>query len=409
MVGRLRGVPGFVAGVLVASVVGVGGFAVVRATSGSSSASSYVPVAPVRVLDTRSDLGLVEVTDGVAGTLKVTGSIPTATSSGVVNAVVVPAGATAVVLNVTAVNPTSGGYVSLRPGDATGAPTVSTLNVTAGGTFPNGATITVPTTGAHAGEIQVWYEAEYTTVGSTELLIDIAGYYELASTGAAGAKGDAGASSPTGFTERSVCGANGTTLCAVGVQGPGGGTIVYVDSTNEMPGYDYLEVAPTDASTGVVWSTTTAKCGTGATLNCQASLLSDAGTALGYFGLGTGRAATAAIIARHDAGGVAKAAYAAGVADAYTTVTTTATVSDWFLPSKDELNEVCKYASNTDQDDGADIVCSGQPLRDGLSAGYYWSSSENDLNSALVQRFATGDQEGGNKFNTLRVRPVRAF
>ena len=410
MVGRLRGVRGFVAGVLVASVIGAGGLAVVRATSGSSSASSYVPVTPVRVLDTRSDLGLVEVTDGVAGTLKVTGSIPTATSSGgVVNAVVVPAGATAVVLNVTAVNPTAGGYVSLRPGDATGLPTVSTLNVTAGGTFPNGATITVPTTGAHAGQIQVWYEAEYTTVGSTELLIDIAGYYELASTGAAGAKGDAGASSPTGFTERSVCGANGTTLCAVGVQGPGGGTIVYVDSTNEMPGYDYLEVAPTDASTGVVWSTTTAKCGTGANLNCQASLLSDAGTALGYFGLGTGRAATAAIIARHDAGGVAKAAYAAGVADAYTTVTTTATVSDWFLPSKDELNEVCKYASNTDQDDGADIVCSGQPLRDGFSAGYYWSSSELDLNSAWVQRFATGDQEGGNKFNTLRVRPVRAF
>ena len=92
----------------------------------------------------------------------------------------------------TAVNPTAGGFVSLRPGDATGAPTVSTLNVTAGGTFPNGATITVPTTGANAGEIQVWYEAEGTTVGSTELLIDIAGYYELASTGPTGPTGPKG-------------------------------------------------------------------------------------------------------------------------------------------------------------------------------------------------------------------------
>ena len=202
MAGRLRG---FVAGVLVASVVGVGGFAVVRATSGSSSASSFVPVSPVRVLDTRSDLGLVAVTDGVAGTLKVTGSIATATSNGVVNAVVVPAGATAVVLNVTAVNPTAGGYVSLRPGDATGAPTVSTLNVTAGGTFPNGATITIPTTGAHAGEIQVWYEAEYTTVGSTELLIDIAGYYELASSGPAGPKGDTGAPGSDGALAGLTC------------------------------------------------------------------------------------------------------------------------------------------------------------------------------------------------------------
>jgi hypothetical protein len=170
MSAHLRGVRGFVTGIVVASVLGAGGLAVVRATTGSSSASSFVPVAPVRVLDTRSDLGLVAVTDGVAGILKVTGSIPTATSTGIVNAVVVPAGATAVVLNVTAVNPTAGGYVSLRPGDATGSPTVSTLNVTAGGTFPNGATITVPTTGPHAGEIQVWYEAEYTTVGSTELV-----------------------------------------------------------------------------------------------------------------------------------------------------------------------------------------------------------------------------------------------
>ena len=189
---RFHTVRSFVSGIVVASVLGVGGFAVVRATSGSSSASSFVPVSPVRVLDTRSDLGLAAVRDGVAGTLKVTGSIPTATSNGVVNAVVVPAGATAVVLNVTAVNPTSGGYVSLRPGDATGAPTVSTLNVTAGGTFPNGATITIPTTGTHAGQIQVWYEAEYTTVGSTELLIDVAGYYELASTGPTGPTGSKG-------------------------------------------------------------------------------------------------------------------------------------------------------------------------------------------------------------------------
>jgi len=396
---------------LVGVVVGatVGGFAVVRATSGSSSASSFVPVSPVRVLDTRSDLGLAAVTDGFPGTLKVTGLIPTATSGGVVNAVVVPAGATAVVLNVTAVDPTAGGYVSLRPGDATGAPTVSTLNVTAGGTFPNGATITIPTTGAHAGEIQVWYEAEYTTVGSTELLIDIAGYYELASAGPAGPQGEtgaAGASSPTGFTARSVCGSNGTTPCAVGERGPGGGVIVYVDSTNEMPMYDYLEVAPADASTGVAWSTTTVHCGVVAATSCQASFLSDAGTALGYIGLGTGRAATAVIVARHTAGGVDKASYAAGVADAYTT----ATASDWFLPSRDELNEVCKYARNTGQAAGPDIVCAGGALRDGFStAGYYWSSSEIYYSIAWDQDFELNIQSASSKEKPHRVRPVRAF
>jgi hypothetical protein len=393
----------------------LGGFAVVRATSGSSSASSFVPVSPVRVLDTRSDLGLVAVTDGAAGTLKVTGSIPTATSSGVVNAVVVPAGATAVVLNVTAVNPTAGGYVSLRPGDATGAPTVSTLNVTAGGTFPNGATITIPTTGAYAGQIQVWYEAEYTTVGSTELLIDIAGYYELASTGPAGAKGDPGTAGTNGaagtpgadgssFMARSVCGSDGTTLCSVGEQGPGGGTVFYVDTEGRYSDFDYLEVAPADASTGAVWSTTTPHCGLSADTSCQSGFLTTSGEALNFLAIGTGREATSAIIARHDAGGVAKTDYAAGIADAYTTPT----ASDWFLPSRDELNEVCKYARNTGQAADPDRVCAGGVVGNGFSPASYWSSS--DVGEyAWFQRFILGNQNNDAKSSTDYVRPVRAF
>ena len=241
-------------------------------------------------------------------------------------------------------------------------------------------------------------------------------------TGAAGAKGDAGtagtngtngtngaagASSPTGFTARSVCGSNGTTLCAVGVQGPGGGTIVYVDSTNEMPMYDYLEVAPADASTSVLWSTTTAKCGSAAGTDCQTSFLSDAGTALGYIGLGMGRAATAAIVARHNAGAVAKTAYAAGVADAYTT----ATASDWFLPSRDELNEVCKYARNTGQAAGASTECTGgsAPTLRGFASVGYWSSSEGVANGAWGQYFGLGNQGLYNKAFAYSVRPVRAF
>lgn len=232
-------------------------------------------------------------------------------------------------------------------------------------------------------------------------------------TGATGVKGDigakgdtgaAGASSPTGFTARSVCGANGTTLCAIGVQGPGGGVIVYVDSTNEMPGYDYLEVAPDDASTGVIWSTTVAKCGTAAGTDCQNALVSDAGTALGYVALGMGRAATAAIVARHNADSVIRTSYAAGVADLYTT----STASDWFLPSKDELNEVCKYARNTGQAAGANTVCSGGTKRSGFATSN-WSSSEYGTMDARYQNFNDGGQYVTGKANTPAVRPVRAF
>lgn len=234
--------------------------------------------------------------------------------------------------------------------------------------------------------------------------------------GAAGTKGDKGdagaaaASSPTGFTARSVCGSEGTTLCAVGVQGPGRGTIIYVDSTNEIAGYDYLEVAPTDgvfgstAATGV-WSTPTTMCGAVMPFtDCQNSAVFGSGEALNYLGLGTGRAATAAIVARHDAGAVAKNLYAAGVADAYTT----ATASDWFLPSRDELNEVCKYERNTGQTAGASIVCAGRPGQSGSSATY-WSSSEVPTGDAMTQAFFSGGQVANIKTTMLYVRPVRSF
>jgi hypothetical protein len=189
------------------------------------------------------------------------------------------------------------------------------------------------------------------------------------------------------------------------VQGPGGGTVFYVDTEGKYGNFDYLEVAPANASTGVAWSTTTAKCGLTETTDCQQAYLTTSGEALNYVAIGTGRAATAAIIARHDAGGVLKTAYAAGVADVYTT----ATASDWFLPSKDELNEVCKYARNTGQAAGAGTRCSGGTLRSGFSPVGYWSSSGSDDNGAWYQGFNVGDQASIGKAGMAYVRPVRAF
>jgi hypothetical protein len=145
----------------------------VQASVSSGDRAVYVPITPVRVLDTRSDVGVATIQDATPALLTVTGSI--ATTTGQQN--VVPVGASSVVINVTAINPTSDGFVSLRPGDATGAPAVSTLNVTVGGTFPNGATITLPTTGGSSGQIQIWYEAYAATGGTTDLLIDVVGYY----------------------------------------------------------------------------------------------------------------------------------------------------------------------------------------------------------------------------------------
>jgi hypothetical protein len=224
--------------------------------------------------------------------------------------------------------------------------------------------------------------------------------------GAAGAKGDTGAAGSS-FTARSVCGLDGMTLCAVGVQGPGGGKVFYVDTEGRYSEFDYLEVASEDASTSAVWSTTTPKCGTAALLtSCTVTFVSTSGEALNLQAIGTGRAATAAIIARHDAGTpIDKNDYAAGIADGYTTTT----ASDWFLPSKDELNEVCKYAANTGQAAGASTVCSGGTLRSGFAPNAYFSSSEFGPDRALAREFTYGTSYALEKSTTFYVRPVRAF
>jgi hypothetical protein len=71
----------------------------------------------------------------------------------------VPAGATGVLLNVTVVAPQQQGFVSVRPGDATGAPSTSSLNFEAGASCPNAVQVGLPTTGRNAGKIDITYDA----------------------------------------------------------------------------------------------------------------------------------------------------------------------------------------------------------------------------------------------------------
>ena len=85
---------------------------------------------------------------------------------------VVPADATGVIVNVTIVNPSAPGFLSLRPTGATGAPATSTVNFSAAGAIvPNSATVALGT----GGSIQIWVEIAG-SVGSADVLIDIVGY-----------------------------------------------------------------------------------------------------------------------------------------------------------------------------------------------------------------------------------------
>ena len=66
---------------------------------------------------------------------------------------------------------------------------------------------------------------------------------------------------------------------------------------------------------------------------------------------------------------------------------------DWFLPNKEQLNQLYIHRS----------------ALGGILNTYYWSSSESDAGKAWAQDFSNGQQLDGNKTNTSRVRAVRSF
>ena len=137
--------------------------------------STIVAVTPERILDTRdpNNLGLAgPFVSPVGQKLQVTGSIPTATGT----KTVVPAGATGVLLNVTSVGSTANGFISVRPGDATGTPSTSSLNVNAGVIVPNSVQVAMPTAGANAGKIDITWDAFGVAGPTTDILIDVVGY-----------------------------------------------------------------------------------------------------------------------------------------------------------------------------------------------------------------------------------------
>lgn len=172
-------------GAAVAVTLGAGGLYSVRA---ATAPSSFVAIAPVRVLDTRLPAMGPALISAEPRLLDVTGTIPTVGADGstLTNAQAVPNGATAIVANVTAVGPTTPGFVAVRPGTAKGQPTTSNINLTAAGVIvPNSVTVEIPTSGATAGRIQLWFQGTGPTA-TTAVLVDIVGYYVAGPSGPRG-------------------------------------------------------------------------------------------------------------------------------------------------------------------------------------------------------------------------------
>ncbi|MFN0028296.1 MAG: hypothetical protein ACKV2O_14105 [Acidimicrobiales bacterium] len=130
--------------------------------------SEFVSMSPVRLFDTRfsTQMGPAATRD-----IDVTKNLETDPST-------VPSTATAVVLNITAINPSVATFLSLYPTGTT-RPGVSNINPAAGVTVANLATVKVGT----AGQVTLYNE-----VGNTHVAVDVVGYYVPDNSAAGGGR-----------------------------------------------------------------------------------------------------------------------------------------------------------------------------------------------------------------------------
>lgn len=153
--------------------------------------------------------------------------------------------------------------------------------------------------------------------------------------------------------------------------GPAGGYIFY-DRGYYSYGWRYLEAAPVD-QTSRAWGT----------YNYTVS---------GADGIeiGTGQQNTLDIIA-----GDVLLDKAADECANYSIVNGGIIYNDWFLPSKNELNLMYE-----------NLKVAGVG---GFAVYFYWSSSEGNAEFVWGQFFGNGNQFSNFKFDTFRVRAIRAF
>jgi len=171
----------------------------------------------------------------------------------------------------------------------------------------------------------------------------------------------------------------------IGSTGPGGGIVFYYNAagftmTDNGQVCHYLEAAPNDMPSSLKWATG------------SVSLVSTGTT------IGAGRKNTALILDNINDAHAAKACkdYTGGGK------------TDWFLPSKDELNELYKNRSVVgNMDEGT-----GDWYHD--SFVMYWSSSQAWSESIVwVQNFVNGNQisnaNSAHTYDPYLVRAIRAF
>ena len=153
-----------------------------------------------------------------------------------------------------------------------------------------------------------------------------------------------------------------------------GGVIFYLDGTGEHG----LVCATMDQSTNAEWG-------------CIGTAITE--EANGDEAIGTGAQNTEHIEFECQTNGTA--------ADWASSLTLNS-FSDWFLPSKDELNQM--YINRASINTTA-IANGGSAFVTDI----YWNSSQNNPMDSWTQRFSDGDQSTFQKDGVFHVRSVRSF
>ncbi|MGP3687033.1 PKD domain-containing protein [Streptomyces sp. IBSNAI002] len=130
----------------------------VNTTEIVTAGADFTPHAPTRLLDTREGVGAPKAKIGRWGM--------TALKVGGVGKI--PAGVTAVALNVTVTNTTAYGHIAVQPGKEYVEPTTSNVNYVPGQTVPN--LVIVP---VHEGYVHLVNNG----AGSVDLIADVTGYF----------------------------------------------------------------------------------------------------------------------------------------------------------------------------------------------------------------------------------------
>jgi len=208
--------------------------------------------------------------------------------------------------------------------------------------------------------------------------------------------------------------------CIVGDRGPGGGIVFYVSAANFTStgstcgtACKYLEVAPaTWQSAGASVAIDTIKVWSSNWFDLTTQDLSATSpTESGRTGeqenwkIGKGFSNTS-LMKETSAAKAAVLAYAGN-----------STAGQWFIPSMNELNELCKYARGQTTGVLTASCSGGGTLKtgtandlEGFVDSIYWSSSEKVVDKASYQRFDNrASIDDRDKVNGGYVRPVRAF